>query len=123
MKIEGIGSPDITNSIQKKQSSEDKKFEYALQKAYSEGDMERLKEACKDFEGLMLQMMYSQMKRTVPESGLFEKSIGREIFESMLDEEIINNVKERGIGLAEMLYAQLGRNMEKIYTVSNEETE
>lgn len=123
MRIDGIGSTDITNSIQRKQASEDKSFEYALQKAYSDGDMEKLKDACKDFEGLLLQMMYSQMKRTVPESSLLEKSTGREIFEGMLDEEIINNVKERGIGLAEMLYSQLSRNMENTYKVGNEEAE
>ena len=57
MKIEGISSVDITNSIERKKVSEDQAFEAVLRKAYSEGDKEKLKEACRDFEGLLLQML------------------------------------------------------------------
>ena len=64
--------------------------------------------------------MYKQMRKTVPEGGLFEKSPAREIFEDMLDEEIINNAKERGIGIADILYRQLSINLDNIYTVRNE---
>jgi len=120
MKIEGISSIDITNSIDRKKVGEDQAFEAVLRKAYSDGDKEKLKEACKDFEGLLLQMMFKQMRKTVHESGLLEKSPGREIFEDMLDEEIINKAKDRGIGIADILYRQLSLNMDKIYTVKNE---
>ena len=122
MKVDGIGSADISGSIQKKQVNEDKSFEDVLRKAYSEGDKEKLKEACKEFEGLFMQMMYKQMKKTVPKSQLIPESTGREIFEDMLDEEIINNAKERGIGLADVLYRQLSLTMDKTFTVQNEKS-
>jgi len=121
MKIDGIGSVDITTSIDKKQAAEAQKFETYLRKAYSEGDKQKLKSACQEFEVLFLQMMYKQMKRTVPESDLLPESTGRRIFEEMLDEELINNAKERGVGIADILYRQLSQNMDKIFTVSHEE--
>ena len=61
MKIEGIGSADITTGIDRKQVTEDQKFEQYLRKAYSDGDKQKLKSACKEFEVLFMQMMYKQM--------------------------------------------------------------
>lgn len=119
MKIDGIGSADITNSINRKQIQEDQAFEDVLKKAYSDGDKEKLKQVCKQFEGLLLQMMYRQMKRTVPESELLPASSGREIFQDMLDEELINGAAQRGVGLSEVLYRQLSMNMDKTYLVND----
>ncbi len=123
MKIDGIGINDIANTINKRQINEDQSFEDILEKAYSDGDREKLKEACKSFEGIFMQIMYKQMKKTVPESDLLTKSTGREIFEDMLDDELINSAKERGIGLADILYRQLSLNMDNLYTVSYEKKE
>ncbi|MBP7175639.1 MAG: rod-binding protein [Thermoclostridium sp.] len=120
MKIEGMGSADITNSINRRQVQQDQAFEDILKKAYSNGDKEKLKEACKEFEGLLLQMMYKQMKKTVPESELLPASSGREIFQEMLDEKLIDNATQRGIGISEVLYRQLSINMDKTYVVAPE---
>ena len=121
MKIDRIGSVDITAGIDRKQVTEEQKFEQYLRKAYSDGDKQQLKNACKEFEVLFMQMMYKQMKRTVPKSSLLPESTGRRIFEEMLDEELINNAKERGVGIADILYRQLSLNMDKMFTVSHEE--
>ena len=120
MKIEGIGSADISTSINRKQVQEDQAFADVLKQAYSSGDKEKLKQVCREFEGIMLQMMYKQMKKTVPESELLPASSGREIFQEMLDEELINNATQRGIGLSDVLYRQLSMNMDKTYLVNNE---
>jgi flagellar protein FlgJ len=120
MKIDGIGSADISASINRKQIQEDQGFADVLKKAYSSGDKEKLKQVCREFEGIMLQMMYKQMKKTVPESELLPASSGREIFQEMLDEELINNATQRGIGLSDVLYRQLSMNMDKTYLVNNE---
>jgi len=119
MKIEGIGSADISTSINRKQVQEDQAFADVLKQAYSSGDKEKLKQVCREFEGLMLQMMYKQMKRTIPESELLPASSGREIFQEMLDEELINNATQRGIGLSDVLYRQLSMNMDKTYLADN----
>ena len=120
MKIDGIGSADISASINRKQIQEDQGFADVLKKAYSSGDKEKLKQVCREFEGIMLQMMCKQMKKTVPESELLPASSGREIFQEMLDEELINNATQRGIGLSDVLYRQLSMNMDKTYLVNNE---
>lgn len=121
MKIDGLGSMELYNSVQQKQIGEDQAFEDVLKKAYSSGDKEKLKSACKEFEALFMQMMYKQMKRTVPESELLPPSSGREIFQDMLDEELIANAAERGMGLSEVLYRQLSMNMDKMYKVNQDE--
>ncbi|PKM52734.1 MAG: hypothetical protein CVV02_00690 [Firmicutes bacterium HGW-Firmicutes-7] len=52
------------------------------------------------------------MRKTVPESGLLEKSEGRDIFEDMLYEEYAKDMsKGKGTGLSEMLYRQLSKNI------------
>jgi flagellar protein FlgJ len=119
MKIEGLGSAGIDKAINAKQNVTDIAFEDMLKKAYTDGDKEQLKEVCKEFEGIMLNMMFKQMKKTVPEGGLFEKNIAREIFEEMLDEELMSDATQRGIGVAEVLYKQLSLNLDNMYEISN----
>ncbi|HAA25256.1 MAG TPA: flagellar biosynthesis protein FlgJ [Ruminiclostridium sp.] len=121
MKIDGIGSVDITAGIERKQATEEQKFEEYLRKAYSDGDKQKLKDACREFEALFMQLMYRQMKRTVPKSDFLPESTARKIFEEMLDEELIDNAKERGVGIADVLYRQLSLNMDKMFTVNHEE--
>ena len=120
MKIEGLGTANIEKAINAKRNSADQAFEDVLQKAYTDGDKEQLKEVCKEFEGIMLNMMFKQMKKTVPESGLIEKSYAREIFEEMLDEELMDNTTQRGIGVADILYKQLSLNLDNMYKISDE---
>lgn len=121
MKIDSIGvnNLSIQNSLNAKQVSEDQAFEEVLKKAYDDGDKEKLMDACKDFEAIFLGMVFKQMKKTIPEGGLFEKSYAREIFEEMLDDELIDNAKGSGLGIAEAMYKQLSANLDNIYKVSN----
>lgn len=71
-------------------------------------DDEALKQVCKDFESIFLSIMFKEMKKTVPEDGLIEKSTGTEIFEDMYIEELSKEVANRdeGLGIADMLYKQ-----------------
>lgn len=74
----------------------------------AENDKEKLLEACKEFEAIFLNMMLKQMRGTVTESNLTEKSHAREIFEEMHDEKLARAMAEgRGIGLAQQLFQQL----------------
>lgn len=120
MKTDGINGLNIQNGLTYKQVNNEKSFEESLKKAYSEGDKERLMEACKDFEGILLQMLFKEMKKTVPESTLTKKSYAREIFEEMLDEELMNNARGT-LGIADVLYKQLSANLDKIYRISDKE--
>ncbi|MCD5413753.1 MAG: rod-binding protein [Clostridiales bacterium] len=81
-------------------------------KIQSKADIENSKdllEACKQFEAIFLNMMLQQMRSTVGTGGLTEKSQAREIFESMKDEKMTEEmaIDGGGIGLAKQLYQQL----------------
>jgi len=94
-------------------------FERKLQQAMDKGDEEALKKACADFEAMFLQMMYKQMKATIPESNLIPKSVGRDIYESMLDEKLVEQAAESGgVGLADVLYKQLSKQLKNRYKIS-----
>lgn len=71
-------------------------------------DDEALTQVCKDFESIFLSIMFKEMKKTVPEDGLIEKSTGTRIFEDMYTEELSKEVAntDEGLGIADMLYEQ-----------------
>ncbi|RQD72282.1 MAG: peptidase [Tindallia sp. MSAO_Bac2] len=89
---------------------------------------ERLMDACREFESIFLHMMIRQMRSTVQENGLVEKSHAREIFEDLHDEELANSMAQgQGIGLAQQMYQQLSRQTTPLQnqedTVNNEKME
>jgi len=116
MDINGIGGINnnlINNTIEsaKNRISQDD-FEKRLQDAMKNKDEKELKKVCREFEGIILDMMYKQMKATVPKSTLLPSDPGRDIFESMLDEQLMSEASKRGsFGLADMLYKQLSKNL------------
>ena len=68
----------------------------------------KLREACQGFEAMFLNLMYTQMRETVPENTLFGDSNADKIMQSMRDTEMMNQAsKAGGMGLGDMLYNQL----------------
>lgn len=75
----------------------------------------KLMEACKSFETMFLDLMYRQMRQTVPKSTLFGHDNTDEILESMRDTALVEKMSEAGgIGLAKTLYEQLQREAHAI---------
>lgn len=75
---------------------------------------EKLKGACRDFEAMFLNLMYSKMRDTVPDNSLYGTSHGEKIIQSMLDTEITKNMANSGgVGLAAMMYKQLSMQYNK----------
>lgn len=109
--IDGIKTGDIVrNEAGSASRASDDDFARRLEKAARENDERELKKACQEFEAIMLDMLYKQMKATVIKSDLLEEDPGREIFESMLEEKLMEQASKRGsLGLAESLYKQLSR--------------
>jgi flagellar protein FlgJ len=67
-----------------------------------------LRKACADFEAHMTSQLLSAMRKTIPTDGLFKKSNGEEMFQSMLDQELAIQISQgRGTGFGETLYKQL----------------
>lgn len=88
----------------------DDSFEKRLQAAVEKNDDKELKSACQQFEAIMLSMLYKQMKATVVKSDLIPADAGRDIFESMLDDSLMEQASKTGtFGLAESLYRQLSK--------------
>ena len=67
-----------------------------------------LKKACQGFESLFVNYLMQQMRTTVPQSGLLGGSQAEKLYTGMLDSEVSKTVtKERGIGLARIMYEQM----------------
>lgn len=76
----------------------------------SDKSEQELKKVCRDFESIFINYMMQTMRKTVPKSGFFGDSLGIDIAESMYFDVLSRELsKERGIGLADMLYDQLSR--------------
>ncbi|MDR2726389.1 MAG: rod-binding protein [Deltaproteobacteria bacterium] len=74
---------------------------------------EKLREACEGFEAVFIQKMWEQMRATVPETGLVH-SREEKFWQGMYDQELSKKMAGAGgIGLADMMMAQLGKNLEE----------
>jgi len=114
MDINMIDSMTIGNFVSNAKNSanraSDDDFARRLEEAARNNDDRELKKACQEFEAIMLDMLYKQMKATIIKSDLVEEDPGRDIFESMLEEELMEQAAKRGsLGLADTLYKQLSR--------------
>lgn len=113
MGIEKINNGSTINNltsgaVQSAGQAEDNSFEARLNAAMGKSDDKELKNVCQQFESIMLDMMFKQMKTTIIKSDLIEEDAGREIFQSMLDENLMEQASKTGsFGLAETLYKQL----------------
>lgn len=67
-------------------------------------DPTALRKVAEEFEALLMEQMMREMRKTVPESELFENRKGEEIFREMLDGEYVHLMMQRGgIGIADLL--------------------
>lgn len=112
MEIGNIGSKSVNNiignAVQSSDKTSDSSFEAKLRNAMENKDDKQLKEACQQFESIMLGMLYKQMKATVPKSDFMKDDSSTEIFQSMLDDELVDAASKRSsLGIADVLYKQL----------------
>ncbi|BEU87203.1 hypothetical protein TAMA11512_06670 [Selenomonas sp. TAMA-11512] len=118
------GGTDAGASVQ---AAERAKFDAALKEAeqklsvrsgeLSPAEDKKLREACQGFEAMFLNIMYTQMRNTVPKNDLFGHDNADEILQSMRDTAMMNAAAESGgIGLAKMLYEQLKLDSKAIVT-------
>jgi len=94
-------SPDQTNSL-----AIDVKNLSSIKTAAKQNSPEALKAAAKQFEGLFINMMLKSMRDAVPKSGMNEGP-AQKTYTSMLDQQLSQNIAQRGIGIADMMIKQL----------------
>ncbi len=69
---------------------------------------EELRKVCQEFEAIFIQTLFKNMRSTIPDGGLIEKNIDREIIEEMMDLEMAKQAaKKQDLGIAETLFRQL----------------
>jgi len=69
---------------------------------------EALKEAAKQFEALLINMMLKSMREATPKSELFESN-ANSLYSSMYDQQLSQILSEKGMGFADMFLAQLNK--------------
>ena len=111
MQIAGISSSSMINSLDSVQTKAKGDFAEHLaqetEKAQQAKDDAKLKKTCQDLEAVFLNIMMTNMRKTVDKSKLVDSS-QEETMTSMLDAEMTKDMaKAGGIGLADMLYRQL----------------
>jgi flagellar protein FlgJ len=111
--MNGIYGTQINKIVQKTLDASKNnadKVKAKFQEATDSKDDSALMDACKEFESIFMQMVIKEMRSTVPDGGLTEKSQAREMFEGLYDEEMSKEMtKNEGIGLAKMLYDSMHR--------------
>ncbi len=74
------------------------------------GDEAAIRKFSQDFEALFVQRLMKEMRKSVPEGGLMDKSLSMEWFEEMFDQAVAKDISAgEGIGMAEIIYDQLTR--------------
>lgn len=72
-------------------------------------ELEKLKDACSEFESIFMHQMLKEMKKTVnPKNSLVYGGQAEEIFSDMLDQE---RAKDIQIGLGDMMFRQLSKTI------------
>ncbi len=78
-----------------------------------ERDLKALKESSQEFEAIFVMQMFKEMRKTVPEGGIFEKDVATEIYQEMMDMETARAVaKGPGLGIADAMYKQMAHLIE-----------
>lgn len=72
-------------------------------------DEQRLKQSCQDFEAILLNKMLESMRKSLPEGGIFERNLPRDIWQSMYDQALTEKVARgnKSTGIGDALYNQL----------------
>ena len=81
-----------------------------------ENDAE-LKQSCKAFEAVLLNRIFSEMKKTISWTESKDK-FARDMYWDMLCQGIADEASNKGTGIAEMLYKQFTPNVQNVANYS-----
>jgi len=71
----------------------------------------KLRKVCADFESIFTYYMFKTMRQSIPESGYFKKSPGKDAYNMLFDQKVAEEMsnKGKGAGLQQALYKQLNK--------------
>lgn len=71
-----------------------------------------LKDACSQFEALVVSKLLSGMRDSIPDDGMLPHSQGEKIFQQMLDDEYAKQISHStALGMGAMLYRQMSQSL------------
>ncbi len=71
-------------------------------------ELQALRKSCREFEAIYINEMYKSMRKTVPDSGMFEKGVAEDVYKEMLDMELARQTAAGvGMGIGKAMYEQL----------------
>lgn len=71
-------------------------------------ELHKLRQSCREFEAIYINEMYKTMRKTVPDSGLFEKDMADTLYQEMMDLEMAKDTAAGdGMGIGKAMYEQL----------------
>jgi flagellar protein FlgJ len=77
-------------------------------------DNEKLKKACTEFEAVFTNQLLQFMRRTIPSSSPEVLGAGKDVYQSLFDQELSKSMAKRGgLKIGEMVYKQMMRREEK----------
>ena len=76
----------------------------------------RLKKSCEDFEAIFISYMLKTMRSTIPKDTQGASGNQKEIFESMFDQALANEISSsnQSLGIGKELYKELSRRLERM---------
>lgn len=107
--LNGIGSSNIEKSD--KTAS---KIEGLNASSLKNSSDDELMSVCKEFESYFLEQIFKEMKKTIPENedmSSSSKSLTDYFGDELIREYSAQSTQRDGLGLAQMLYEQMKRNM------------
>ena len=106
----GSGSERIFST---KMNQESDKIKTLEKQNYKEMSDKKLKDVSSEFESLFVNMLFKEMRKTIPKDQWLDGGMKQEIFEDMLYSEYAKNFsKNGGLGLGDMVYRYLKSNKE-----------
>ncbi|MDA3938703.1 MAG: rod-binding protein [Spirochaetia bacterium] len=76
---------------------------------------DKVKQACSDFEAILIKQMLDSMRKTVEKTSLLGGGMAEDIFEDMIYDEYAKKMSKTGdFGIKDMLYRQLSTNSSDI---------
>ena len=89
------------------------KAQASKENSSAENDRESFTQLCQDFESIVINSLFQQMRKTIPDEGILERSSDMELYREMLDMEIAREMSRKGgLGLGRQIYEQLKNNLD-----------
>lgn len=69
----------------------------------------KLHKACDDFEAILVKQLLTTMRKSVPKGGLFNEGFASDIYQSISDDSLAQEMTSggKGLGFSEMLFEKI----------------